>query len=303
MAPGFSLLSSAMSLSDIFADVESLVPDIVMIDAGLACRAEFKVMHKLFGKQGPRWLFVSSDIGGAGVPSAHSIDGNVSPTAIREQLNQFLPTQPNSQKWQSIQNSTQPLILIGASTGGVEALSKVLGRFPANCPPTIVVQHTSSGFGTNLVELLDRSSLAKVQLAQNGQMLSCGQITIAAGLNLHTEITPKGPLRIKLTASSSETHVPSIDRLFMSAVPRARRTVAAILTGMGRDGAAGMLELRRAGAQTFAQDSATSVVDGMPRAARELGAVSRNIPLLQMSTALLQASATHTLGNEQNTYA
>jgi len=181
------------------------------------------------------------------------------------------------------------VILIGASTGGVDALLNVLGAFPTNCPPTLVVQHTSGTFSAGLSRLLDRNVAPSVSEAQDGQPLAPGSILLAPGKEHHLELRLGSGLQCRLrTAPLQSGHRPSVDALFYSAVPVASRVTAAILTGMGRDGADGLLALRRAGAETIGQDAESSLVYGMPRAAHEIGAVARQLPLDQIGPALLR---------------
>jgi two-component system chemotaxis response regulator CheB len=183
------------------------------------------------------------------------------------------------------------LILIGASTGGVDALVTVLSAFPANCPPTIIVQHTGKGFGAGLVQLLGLRCPARVVSCRDGLELTQGMVCIAAGSPGHAALAGSKPLRMTLADGDPVSgHKPSIDHLFLSALPVARRVVAALLTGMGSDGAKGLLALRKAGASTLAQDAASSVVYGMPRVAWENGGAEVQVPLNRIAPALLQQS-------------
>lgn len=184
------------------------------------------------------------------------------------------------------------VILIGASTGGVDALLSILTRFPADCPPTLVVQHTGSGFGESLAGLLDRQCRPQVRLARGPETVSRGQILIGAGIRAHLVLQKGSTMRASLVEEGPVSgHVPSVDMLFRSAVPVAARVSAALLTGMGRDGAEGMKALRDAGALTIAQDQATCVVYGMPRAAVDCGAAGRVLPLDRIGEALLAERA------------
>ncbi|SMX46205.1 CheB methylesterase domain-containing protein [Maliponia aquimaris] len=184
------------------------------------------------------------------------------------------------------------VILIGASTGGVDALLTVLSRFPADCPPTLVVQHTGSGFGESLAGLLNRQCLPQVRLATGTESVGRGQVLIGAGTRAHLVLQKGSATRACLLEDGPVSgHVPSVDMLFYSAVPVAARVTAALLTGMGRDGAAGMKALFDAGACTIAQDQASCVVYGMPRAAVDCGAVQRVLPLDRIGDALLAARA------------
>ena len=181
-------------------------------------------------------------------------------------------------------------ILIGASTGGVDALILVLSEFPEDCPPTIIVQHTGKDFVQGLSQLLDQKTKAQVQVASSYQSVIAGNIYIAPGGDHHLVLTGSTGSRLKALGQSPDCgHRPTVDRLFGSAVPIAPFISAAILTGMGADGARGLKQLRDAGARTFGQNRATSTVYGMPRAAMELGAVERELPISQMARALLKS--------------
>lgn len=183
-------------------------------------------------------------------------------------------------------------ILIGASTGGVDALLTVLSSFPADCPPTLIVQHTGTGFGESLVALLNRQCKARVELATGSRAMQPGVITVGAGIRNHLVIEDCTAQVCGLKGDAPVSgHLPSVDVLFQSAVPMARRITAALLTGMGRDGADGLLALHRAGATTLAQDEESSIVWGMPRVAIEAGAAKRVLSLDQIGPALLQSCA------------
>lgn len=173
------------------------------------------------------------------------------------------------------------LIAIGASTGGVEALISVIGGFPSDCAPTVIVQHMPPLFTSTFAQRLDRLSAATVIEATHGAPLKTGTIYLAPGGDQHLEIDATTGSRCLLRkAERVNHHCPSVDVLFnsVSQAPGGQR-VGLLLTGMGRDGAQGLLAMRKAGARTFAQDEATSVVYGMPRAAVELGAAQRQLPL------------------------
>lgn len=185
------------------------------------------------------------------------------------------------------------VIAIGASTGGVEALLSVLSEFPANCPPTVIVQHMPPVFTTTFAERLDRQCAPHVCEATHGAPLKPGTIYLAPGGDSHLEISAKGGLHCTLRNTDRiNNHRPSVDVLFSSVAQHCGpKSVGVMLTGMGRDGAAGMLDMRRAGSKTIAQDEHTSIVYGMPRAAIEIGAAMQQLPLHQIARATLQACA------------
>ena len=183
------------------------------------------------------------------------------------------------------------VLAIGASTGGVEALLTILSAFPADCPATVVTQHMPATFTRSFAARLDKTSAATVMEATDGALVEPGCIYIAPGGEAHLEVSGTTP-RCRLVRSDTVSgHRPSVDVLFRS-VARLRRPMAGvILTGMGRDGAQGLLEMRQAGGRTFGQDEASSVVYGMPRAAFELGAVERQLSLSRLSAAILDVCA------------
>jgi two-component system chemotaxis response regulator CheB len=182
------------------------------------------------------------------------------------------------------------LILLGASTGGVEALLEVLSHFPADCPPTAIVQHMPAGFTASFAARLDKLCAAHVAEARDGDALRPGHIYLAPGGGTHLEVSGRQEWRCRLVEdAASGGHRPSVDRLFHAAArTMAGDCVAALLTGMGRDGAAGLLALRQGGAITLGQDEASSVVYGMPRAAFEAGAVAGQLPLEKIGPELIR---------------
>lgn len=185
--------------------------------------------------------------------------------------------------------AARSIIAIGASTGGVEALTAVLGSFPADCAPTVVVQHMPPGFTASFAQRLDRLCAPDVREAVHGAPLQPGRIYIAPGGDSHLEVSgTREPRCILRTAERVNFHCPSVDVLFHSvAVAYGAGASGLILTGMGRDGAQGLLRMREAGAWTIAQDEATSVVFGMPRAAAEIGAAQRQLALGAINYAAL----------------
>ncbi len=179
-------------------------------------------------------------------------------------------------------------LLIGSSTGGVDALETVLAGFPANCPPTLITQHMPESFLASFAGRLNGRIAPKLQLAETGLPLQPGHIYLAPGGDTHLTVEPGDPPRCRLaTGEKRSGHRPSVDVLFESAVPMAPRVVAALLTGMGRDGAEQMLALRKAGARCLAQDEASCVVFGMPRVALETGAAEAAVPLGNMAREML----------------
>lgn len=186
------------------------------------------------------------------------------------------------------------VVAFGASTGGVEALLTVLRTFPTSCPPTVITQHMPANFTTSFAARMDRTCAPRVTEAVDGAPLLSGHVYLAPGGPTHLKVVRSGARLICRLEQGDPVsgHRPSVDVLFKSVAGLgARRAIGAILTGMGRDGAEGLRAMRDAGAVTFGQDEATCVVFGMPRAAAELGAVERQLPLERIGPAVLRAAA------------
>ncbi len=182
-----------------------------------------------------------------------------------------------------------PLVAIGASTGGPQAIATILQGLPADVPfATLIVQHMDASFLLGLASWLAEKTGRDVRLAKSGDTPSPGSVLIA-GEQRHLVAGYHGTLCYS-DAPVQLIHRPSVDVLFASlAMSKVRPGVAVLLTGMGRDGAAGLLKLRTAGWTTIAQDQSTSVVWGMPGAANELKAASRVLPLPDIAPAILSA--------------
>ncbi|MEM1429518.1 MAG: chemotaxis response regulator protein-glutamate methylesterase [Pseudomonadota bacterium] len=186
------------------------------------------------------------------------------------------------------------VVLIGASTGGVDALERVLGGMPANGPPILITQHMPETFLASFAERLQGLVAPSVGLAQSGGAIRQGHIYLAPGGVNHLVVEGRKPaLRCGLQPGEKVSgHRPSVDVLLSSALALGKTAVGVLLTGMGRDGAEGMRSLRQAGAHTIAQDEATSVVYGMPRVASELGGVAEIQPIDKIASAILRATGT-----------
>ena len=184
------------------------------------------------------------------------------------------------------------LVLIGSSTGGVDALEQVLGPFPADCPPTVIAQHMPASFLRSFAERLNGQVAPDIGIARDLETIGPGQVRFAPGGTEHVVLDRRDQTRLRLEASvEADLYVPSVDTLFGSALPHAASMVAVMLTGMGSDGAQPMAALRQAGAMTLAQRGDTCVVDGMPRAARNAGAVIEDVPLEKMGAAILRQTS------------
>tara|TARA_R110002049_G_scaffold23545_9_gene83602 strand:- start:29146 stop:30246 length:1101 start_codon:yes stop_codon:yes gene_type:complete len=189
----------------------------------------------------------------------------------------------------------EPIVLIGASTGGVTALATVLADMAPDGPPVLVVQHMPANFLISFSQMLDRTLPQDVRLADNQTPLGRGQVRLAPALGQQTELTRRNNIwQAQLRPNTERAlHCPSVDSLFSSAAPFGHDVIAVILTGLGRDGSEGMKLLHRSGALTIGQDAASSVVYGMPKAAWELGAIDHQLPLTAIGHAVNTAVLNH----------
>jgi len=180
------------------------------------------------------------------------------------------------------------IVALGASTGGTDALEKVIKALPKDCPPVIVTQHMPPVFTQMYAERLNRSTSLAVFEATDGMRLKKGMCVIAAGgfhMELHKDA--KGYYVSSKEGEKVSGHCPSVDVMFTSAAKCAGKAVAAaLLTGMGADGAKGLLLIRQAGGYTIGQNKETCVVYGMPMEAKKMGAVCIEAPLEEISTLL-----------------
>lgn len=184
------------------------------------------------------------------------------------------------------------VVAIGASTGGVEALFSLIASLPADCPPVLIVQHMPAGFTAGFAARLDSVCAVKVVEAVDGAPIERGTVYIAPGGERHMTLSP-GQSRIRLrTGDPVSGHRPSVDVLFKSVANLGSAAVGVILTGMGADGAEGLLAMRRSGARTLGQNQETCVVYGMPRAAFQMEAVEHQFSLSAMPEAILAACRT-----------
>lgn len=193
----------------------------------------------------------------------------------------------------TLRRTTEVILAIGASTGGTEAILEVLSGLPADCPGVVIVQHMPETFTRHFAQRLDSLCAVRVKEAADGDRVLPGHVLIAPGGAQHMQVYRSGAQTfVRLLASPPVNHHrPSVDVLFEScATALGANVVGAILTGMGGDGARGLLQMRQAGARTLAQDEATCVVFGMPKEAIACGAAEFTVPLGGVAAALLRLS-------------
>jgi two-component system chemotaxis response regulator CheB len=187
-------------------------------------------------------------------------------------------------------HSTEKIIAIGASTGGTEAIREILMQFPADSPGVVITQHMPQGFTASFAKRLDGLCKIRVKEAQQGERILPGHAYIAPG-GMHLAVRRSGANYLAEVSDDEPVnrHKPSVEVLFQSVAKNVGpNALGVMLTGMGKDGASAMLEMRKAGAYNFAQDEASCVVFGMPKEAIAVGAIDEVLPLTKISSALMQ---------------
>jgi two-component system, chemotaxis family, protein-glutamate methylesterase/glutaminase len=210
---------------------------------------------------------------------------------VRKRGHSIEPPPPNAM---ALDKTTDRVIGLGASTGGVAALGRILPAFPPWSPGIVIVQHMPAGFTADFAKRLDGVCQVRVTEAKDGDRVMSGHVLVAPGGTRHLEVRRfGGEYRVHLVEGPPVSgHVPSVDVFFSSLAQYVGANASAcLLTGMGADGAKGLLSLRRAGGRTYAQDRETSAVWGMPAAAHEMGAAERLIALHQIPQTMVNRAA------------
>jgi len=193
-------------------------------------------------------------------------------------------------------NNSKKIVAIGSSTGGTNALEYMLKVLPADVPPMVVVQHMPSGFTKLFADRLNGLYKQEIREAQSGDFLMRGQMLIAPADRHMKLIRQQGKIAVECYVGNRIHGVmPAADILFDSVADIMKRdAVGVILTGMGSDGAKGLLKMRNAGCRTLGQDEASCVVYGMPKAAKDIGAVEYELPLEKIPEMIMHlASSSH----------
>ncbi|KIH77576.1 two-component system, chemotaxis family, response regulator CheB [Geoalkalibacter ferrihydriticus] len=200
------------------------------------------------------------------------------------------PPRPPLATTAALAESTDKVIAIGASTGGTEAIKKVITRFPATSPGVVIVQHMPAGFTKMFAERLNQLCPMEVKEASSGDRVMPGRILVAPGEKQMRVIRSGGFYQVTCELGEKVSgHCPSVDVMMHSVAKHVgANAVAAMLTGMGADGADGMAAMRQAGARCIAQDEASCVVFGMPKVAYERGGAEKLLPIDDIAPALLR---------------
>lgn len=287
-------VAGAISLHDAFCLVEERRPELVLLSAGAAREPGLPMFVQLLEMVGAR-LVAYGAAPPDGLPQragwvalAPGADAGADAGAVAAVLSRPAPPRVPA----ATRRAGPALVAIGASTGGIAAIEAVLAGFSAECPPTMIVQHIRPGFIASTIARLERVCAPRVVAAADGEPLARGTVYMAASEGCHLTLGAEDPPCCRVRpAQDGGQHRPSVDSLFDSVARLGPRASAALLTGMGADGAQGLLRIRRAGGFTIAQDRATSTVHGMPRVAAEIGAAAAVLPLGAIAAALLAGSA------------
>lgn len=287
---GRPLAMEAASLCEAFPLAEQSRPDVLALSADLLTDPDFQGLLNLAAMLGSQIILYASE------RHHHNRAGHHTPLPCimldpGDDIGLLLAKADKISTHRSDDKAgarAPDIILLGASTGGIAAIETVLLAFPVDCPPTLVVQHIRHGFIPGLVRRLNDICRPQVVAAIDGEPLQTGFVYFAADANKHLTVSGKsGPRCTLIDTSPRNGHRPAVDQLFESALPWASGITAALLTGMGNDGALGLNALRAAGAHTIAQDRDSCIVWGMPRAAVELGAAAEVLALNRIGPALL----------------
>ncbi len=301
---GFEICATAGDPYEAVAAIEKLKPDMLILDVELPVLGGAKFLRKLIPQYAIPVIACTTHKGmAATMLAAGAADFVLKPNGsaleeFRAALGSALANAANLREitcegkvYKLRRTAERPtavdrrLILIGGSAGSTDALPVLLKGFDSSMPPTAVTLHLPPGYTQLFVERLKKESKLNVQRAEDGISLETGMIVIAEGAK-HMRITQSTSGYVIRSAEGEKIsgHCPSVDVLFSSAAElKADRMIAVMLTGMGYDGADGMLKLRQAGAYTIGQDEKTSMVYGMPRAAFEAGAVAKQCGLGSIS--------------------
>ncbi|WP_051987499.1 chemotaxis-specific protein-glutamate methyltransferase CheB [Bosea sp. UNC402CLCol] len=330
-APGFEVIGVAGSAEEGWDAIQDLRPDVVTLDLELPGRHGLKLLARVL-KQDPLPVLIVSAFGGPGADNTiqalelgaidfiekpdgttHTLEGFMKHlvaalqraaasrkmiAAARQMAQAGAPARPTALPREPARAGRTSLIAIGASTGGVPAVQAVMRDLAHLRLPIVVVQHMPPGYTAKFAARLAGATGLDVREAADGDRLKPGMAVVAPGGPRHLEIEERrGEFVCVLKEGPLVSgHSPSVDVMFHS-VARSigSQAVGILLTGMGRDGADGLLAMRKAGAETLIQSGETCVVNGMPKAAFEIGAAERVVPLDQIGT-----TVSHLIGDRSH---
>lgn len=313
--PRFEVVGSAVSAEDAWAKLPAMKPDVMTLDIEMPGMSGMDFLKKMLPAYPIPVILVSSlSLYVFDALAAGAVDyvkkPDMSYAKYRDSFGQIInskilvasfakvhippslqPKTTEELKWSYVPKNTSghypgedKIIAIGASTGGTEAILDVVRNFPKNMPGVVVTQHMPAGFTQMYAERLNRICKMEVREAKNGDQIHQGLILIAPGGYQMRVLRMGSGYKVSCTVEEKVNgHAPSVDVLFNSVATAIQdKAIGVILTGMGADGAAGLLRMRQNGAYTIGQDQETSVVYGMPMEAYKLGAVCKQAPLLSI---------------------
>jgi two-component system chemotaxis response regulator CheB len=304
-APGIEVIATARDVYEARDHIVSLKPDVMTLDIEMPKMNGIEFLKRLIPQHDLPTVVVTShqsrrtealQAGARRVvvkPSAHLV-GSTAETMLAEVISCVMAIGPggHGQAASQLLNSGLParsVVAIGASTGGTDAIKSVLMSLPRGLPPVVVVQHMPAGFTNSFAARLNAECEVEVCEARDGDRLQTGHVYIAPG-GQHMRVRG-GPGSFELSVRDGDKvsgHRPSVDVLFRSIALAAKgKALGILLTGMGRDGAQGLLSMAQSGCATVAQDEASSVVWGMPRVAWELGAAKELLGITDMGRRVL----------------
>ncbi len=313
---GIEVIDVAMNAAEAKEKIISLDPDVVTLDVEMPGMSGIEFLKKLIpDKPIPVIVITSSPTTAFDAMSAGAIEFVRKPAGgSRSEIDQFVvriatiiryakivKLQPKKVPVKVNDNAAVPIlsivgeprkdlvIALGASTGGTDALVEVVRRLPKNTPPVLITQHMPPTFTKMFAERLDRISQMSAKEAEDGDRLKQGQIIVAAGgQQMRLMKDSRGYYITSRPGEKVSGHCPSVDVLFTSVAEAAgANAIGAILTGMGGDGAEGLLKMRNAGAYTIGQDEETCVVYGMPAVAYKKGAVTIQLPIQKIAEQII----------------
>lgn len=310
--PDIEIIGTAGNVAEAEKKIKELSPDVVTMDVEMPDSRGTDFLKKLLPAHPLPVVLVSSlDIGIFEALSAGAVDFVQKPNlkssedfaVFSQELSQKIkvasfakvkktPASAASLPLPALSKSanSEHIIAIGASTGGTEATAEILKQLPADIPGILIVQHMPVGFTKMYADRLNKLCKFTVLEAQNGDRVKQGQALVAAGdKHMTLEKDYKG-YYVKCTKGEKVSgHCPSVDVMFRSVAKTAGKdAIGVILTGMGRDGASGLLEMRKSGSFTIGQDKQTSVVYGMPMVAFDIGAVVKQAPIHAIAGIIIQ---------------
>lgn len=267
-------------------------PDVITLDIEMPEMNGLQFLHKVMNVRPMPVVIVSGFAKNHKIADAAYKMGAASFFSKKQGSNAFLGLGNEIISAYKRTQSNYKVIAIGASTGGISALEEVLKKLPMDAPPVVVVQHILSNFTEGMVKRLNDIVKLNVVLAGEGMKLQKGSVFIAPGGDNHFEITSeKGEFLCTLSPGDKVNgHKPSINVLFNSISTIYRNhSIGVILTGMGDDGAQGLLAMKNEGALTIAQNEETSIVYGMPKQAFERGAVCKQLPINEIGDEIVRS--------------